>query len=211
MPEDPKAALAALEEFARVAFGEELPPWVRFVLLLAGTLLFLALALKHISAAIVDLAESVGRVTAIARSVVHGLRKPELEQQIVRRQRFANFLQTEIRRIDLLEEWRDYRYTELEAEVEAEGDRTISRILPFLPTETGDIRREKSLSRALRTSRERLVVVEGDPGSGKSVALRHVAEEMAATGILYVLQSNSYPCVREPKGARTEPKSIGRS
>ena len=44
-------------------------------------------------------------------------------------------------------------------------------------------RREKSLAEALERSTERLVLVEGDPGAGKSVALRHVAYHLAVERI----------------------------
>jgi len=42
-----------------------------------------------------------------------------------------------------------------------------------------NLRRESSLSVALQKSDERLILLEGEPGSGKSVALRHVAQKMA--------------------------------
>jgi NACHT domain len=74
---------------------------------------------------------------------------------------------------------KDYRFTELEAEVEAEGSRIGFSLLPFFQATQKGLRREKSLSKALELSKERLIFVEGEPGSGKSVALRHVAEKLA--------------------------------
>lgn len=94
-----------------------------------------------------------------------------------RRQRFAEHIEHELRRLNSMEEWSDYRFTELEAEVEAEGRRR-SRLLPFL-VRRDPLRREPSLTRALANSTERLILLEGAPGSGKSVALRHVALQMA--------------------------------
>ena len=41
------------------------------------------------------------------------------------------------------------------------------------------LRREKSLSRGLARTTDSLIILEGDPGSGKSVALRHLAEQLA--------------------------------
>jgi hypothetical protein len=95
--------------------------------------------------------------------------------------RFARHIEREIWRLNSLEAWSDYRFTELEAEVEAEGARRISRFIPFL--QRSGLRREPSLSKALESSKERLILLEGDPGSGKSVALRHVALMMAQNAI----------------------------
>lgn len=95
------------------------------------------------------------------------------------RQFFAEHIEQEIRQLNLREEWKYYRFTELEAEVEAEGKRKgINSLLFWQPIYTG-LRREKSLSKALEYSKERLIFVEGEPGSGKSVALRYVTQQIA--------------------------------
>lgn len=60
--------------------------------------------------------------------------------------------------------------------LEAEGGRQWP--IPFVRRSSG-IRRESSLATALQKSTERLVLVQGEPGSGKSVALRHVAYQLA--------------------------------
>lgn len=98
---------------------------------------------------------------------------PEEKRRIRLRQKFARHIMLEITRLDSLEEWRDDRFAELEAEVEAEGRRRAA-FLPFFNFSRSGLRREKSLSKALETSRERLILLEGEPGSGKSVALRYV-------------------------------------
>ncbi|WP_013321769.1 hypothetical protein [Gloeothece verrucosa] len=90
----------------------------------------------------------------------------EERRRTVKRQRFAKHIENEIQKLNNREEWKDYRFTELEAEVEAEGRRKGFSILPFFqPTQRG-LRREKSLSKALELSSERLILVEGEPGSG---------------------------------------------
>jgi hypothetical protein len=102
------------------------------------------------------------------------LRRTEL------RRRFADHVESEIRRLNNLEQWSDHRFAELEAEVQAEGTRRAKSLFSVLAAgERTGIRQERSLSAALRTSKERLILVEGDPGSGKSVALRHVTQAMA--------------------------------
>ncbi|MBZ5709628.1 NACHT domain-containing protein [Nannocystis pusilla] len=73
------------------------------------------------------------------------------------------------------------RYTELEAEVEAEG--------PFASrwkfwtrkggARDGQMRLESSLTAALEASRARFILLEGDPGSGKTVSLRRVERTFA--------------------------------
>ncbi|WP_287240568.1 MULTISPECIES: NACHT domain-containing NTPase [unclassified Okeania] len=108
-----------------------------------------------------------------------------------KRQRFADYIESEIRLLNSREEWKDYRFTELEAEVEAEGRRVGFSILPFVQSTKRGLRREKSLSKSLKSSRERLILVEGEPGSGKSVALRHVAEKLSRLA----MKDKSIKCV----------------
>lgn len=103
----------------------------------------------------------------------------EQKKRRLKRQRFADYIEHEIRQLNSREEWKDYRFTELEAEVEAEGKQVGFFVLPFFQSTKRGLRREKSLSRAIELSSERLILVEGEPGSGKSVALRHVAEKLA--------------------------------
>jgi hypothetical protein len=97
---------------------------------------------------------------------------------LLNRQRFAKFLAAQLDKLNLDESWEDYRFAELEAEVEAEG-RRHSRWIQRLRLTRRSIRRERSLSEALERTDERLILLEGDPGSGKSVALRHVADHLA--------------------------------
>lgn len=104
----------------------------------------------------------------------------EEKQRSIHRRYFAEHIESEIIRLGRQEDWKDYRFTELEAEVEAEGQRRIFSPIPFLNRTDNSLRREKSLSIALKTSRERLILVEGEPGAGKSIALRHVAQTLAA-------------------------------
>lgn len=103
----------------------------------------------------------------------------EEKRRLARRQMFAAVVEGKIRDINSNEEWRDYRFTELEAEVEAEGARRTFSLIPFRRRTRSGLRRERSLTRAIEMSRERLVQLEGEPGSGKSVALRFVARTLA--------------------------------
>jgi NACHT domain-containing protein len=104
---------------------------------------------------------------------------PKERRRSLRRRRFADHIESEIRRLNNLEAWSDYRFAELEAEVEAEGSRRALFSLPSLSRGRRGLRRERSLSRALEVSRDRLITLEGEPGAGKSVALRYVAQRLA--------------------------------
>ena len=101
------------------------------------------------------------------------------QRRVRNRQRFAEYIRQEIRQLNNREDWKDYRFTELEAEVEAEGKRLRALPFPFLRSTRRGLRREETLSKALELSLERLILLEGDPGSGKSIALRHVTEKLA--------------------------------
>ena len=105
---------------------------------------------------------------------------PEEKHITANRQRFAKFLWAQLEKLNLEESWEDYRFAELEAEVEAEGLQRGHGWLSRVRFQQGTLRREHSLSKALETSDEHLVLLEGEPGSGKSVALRHVAETLAS-------------------------------
>ncbi len=163
-----------LKAVFQLIFGNNLPPevwtligWVLFIsIVLGGILSFLSLLSK-----IKDV---------WAQSFKPMFYNREQKQRSKRRQKFAEHIEYELRRLDRDENWNDDRFTELEAEIEAEGRHKIHSIIPFLNRTRSGLRREKSLSKALLASDERLVLVEGEPGSGKSVALRHVALKMAA-------------------------------
>lgn len=95
------------------------------------------------------------------------------------RAKFAKHLDRQLDNLELQEEWRDDKFAELEAEVEIERtwrSRVLRRLLP-LPGVSP--RRVRSLSKALAGGSEQLVLVEGEPGAGKSVALRHLAHRLA--------------------------------
>jgi NACHT domain len=93
------------------------------------------------------------------------------------RGRFASMMLTQVTRISEAEEWQDEQFTELEAEVEVYGRRRQGL---FTRRQPESIRRVPSLSDALEQSTDQIILLEGEPGSGKSVALRHVALRMAA-------------------------------
>jgi hypothetical protein len=152
--------------------GQE-PQWL--ALAINYSLLFLLLLLGFWAALVV-----IGQCIKIWAEQIRPLYYDQaLKKRLRNRQRFANHIEQEIRQLNSREEWKDYRFTELEAEVEAEGKRLRLLPLPFFRSSRRGLRREQSLSKALELSGERLIILAGDPGSGKSIALRHVAEKLA--------------------------------
>lgn len=95
------------------------------------------------------------------------------------RRGFARYVVSQLERLAVAEDWRDDRFAELEAEVEVQGRERIVPWLRFSPYRNVTLRREKSLSTGLARTTDSLVILEGEPGSGKSVALRHLADHLA--------------------------------
>ena len=67
----------------------------------------------------------------------------------------------------------------------------------------------KSRCHWLRKSRERLILLEGEPGAGKSVALRHLTEHLARCGP-QPLASQPAAGLRQSEGTETEGQPKGR-
>lgn len=84
-------------------------------------------------------------------------------------QRFCKVLQTRLDTLDEETKWDDYYFAPLEAEVEIVDSRQIRK------------RRIVDLMHALRGDRHsQIILVLGDPGSGKSIALRKLSKELLA-------------------------------
>jgi hypothetical protein len=155
-----------IKEFIKILFGGDIPPIVlKLVIILLALWVFLyslskikKLWIENFWPLFYDAEKKKGRR---------------------RRQLFADHICREIDQLNSQVEWKDYRFAELEAEVEAEGKGKMFSFVPFLKRTRKGLRRERSLSKALKSSQERLILLEGDPGSGKSVALRYVAQSMA--------------------------------
>jgi len=170
---DPLKFIEALKEILKFIFGENSPLWV---LRLVGCLLSIAFLLLATWGGlyVIDKIRLL-----LAEKLWPAFYDADKRRRTARRRRFADHVESEIRRLNNLEQWSDYRFAELEAEVEAEGRRRLHFPFGFLGGAQSTLRRETSLAKALAGSKERLILLEGEPGAGKSVAFRHVVLQMS--------------------------------
>lgn len=97
----------------------------------------------------------------------------------VSRYNFCWGLWLDIQNLNNLEAWRDESFTDLEAEVEADGGYYESWLAKRLGRRSTGQRKVGRLIDAIRSSTEDRILLLGEPGSGKSVAVRHLAMELA--------------------------------
>ncbi|WP_038910348.1 NACHT domain-containing protein [Dickeya dadantii] len=104
------------------------------------------------------------------------------EKRVRRRKQFCAVLEADLAYLAKAENWNDQYFTDLEAEVESEGGYYASAIDKLRRKKSFGLRKERSLVRAITSSTERAMQLVGEPGSGKSVALRHLAKQLAEQG-----------------------------
>jgi len=102
----------------------------------------------------------------------------QYREHIQRRRQFLSVLSSDLAAIGKAEAWNDQNFTDLEAEVQVDGGYFASVFDRLRNHRSFGQRREKSLIGAIDGSAERCLLLTGDPGAGKSVALRHLAMQM---------------------------------
>lgn len=102
--------------------------------------------------------------------------------KVRRRKQFCAVLDADLAYLAKAENWNDQYFTDLEAEVETEGGYYATALDKLRRKKSFGLRKERSLIRAITTSTERAMQLVGEPGSGKSVALRHLAKQFAEQG-----------------------------
>ncbi|MDD1978515.1 NACHT domain-containing protein [Pseudomonas tussilaginis] len=102
--------------------------------------------------------------------------------RVRRRKQFCGVLDADLSYLAKAENWNDQYFTDLEAEVETEGGYYATAWHRVRRKKSIGLRKEKSLIRAITSSSERAMQLVGEPGSGKSVALRHLAKQFAEQG-----------------------------
>src|SRR5580704_10549853 len=116
-----------------------LPAWIKITI----ALLVLVALVSVILAVLVKTCSLI--LELWAEKIKPRFSSPEKRQRAAVRRLFARHLRTEIETRNRLENWRDEEFTELEAEVEAEGGRRSA--VPFV-RRSGGVRRESSLTTA---------------------------------------------------------------
>lgn len=104
---------------------------------------------------------------------------PEKKTIVAKRRAMAEYLGDFVKAHNLSVEWTDANYTDLEVEVEIETSASLATRLITFGRDRGGLRREP-FTKAVRSVHERRVVLQGDPGAGKSVSLRHLALRLSA-------------------------------
>jgi hypothetical protein len=107
----------------------------------------------------------------------------ERRARIRQRQQFCKVLNGDLLTLAKAESWNDQYFTDLEAEVEAEGGYYPTIVHKMLGRRSSGLRRVPALISAIESSAEQALLLVGQPGSGKSVALRHLGHQFAERGI----------------------------
>jgi hypothetical protein len=134
-------------------------------------------AIKYVLEHLVSLAEAWAKL-----GLPVPFRTREQKTFLRRRQQFCRVLCSDLDQLNKFESWNDQQFTDLEAEVETDGWYYATRLDRLRRKRTLGQRRVPSLMSAIVSSAEQCLLVIGEPGSGKSVALRHLARELAAEG-----------------------------
>ncbi|WP_375772212.1 NACHT domain-containing protein [Archangium gephyra] len=100
-----------------------------------------------------------------------------------RRSQFCRALRSDFDTLNKAESWNDQFFTDLEADIETDAPFYASLLDKLRRRKTQGLRRVPSLMEAIESSTERWLLLVGEPGSGKSVALRHLAHQLAEQGI----------------------------
>lgn len=122
---------------------------------------------------------AVKLIEAFKSSGLPRFMKREDRIKVRRRAQFCAVLEADLTNIAKAESWNDQYFTDLEAEVETEGGYYISSLHRLFGRVSTGLRKEKSLIKAISSSSERAIQLTGEPGSGKSVALRHLSSQLA--------------------------------
>ena len=166
----------ASEQFRNGFSDDKLLKSVAFIVLVAICILAVLYTLKQVVELLAATIQGLKNIGFEFSS--HKATKLELR----RRQQFCAVLRADLDAMAKAENWNDQWFTDLEAEVEADGAYFSSALAKLLGRRSVGLRRIPSLVQAIGSSNERCMLLVGEPGSGKSIALRHLARKMADAG-----------------------------
>jgi hypothetical protein len=156
---------------------------VRWLVVVGAGLLLVALVFAGLVYAIAKLIEGLAKLADIYKG--SGLPLPlgrANALKVRRRIQFCKVIAADLSYISKAENWNDQYFTDLEAEVETEGGYYASAAHRLIRRRSFGLRRVASLIRAITSSTEKVIQLIGEPGAGKSVAMRHLAAQLAARG-----------------------------
>jgi hypothetical protein len=156
-----------------IKYWNTLEGWVARILVWAIICYLLLLFTKHLLEIVAKISKSCKTLGIKVRT------SPKELARLRRRQQFCKVLGSDLATLAKAESWNDQFFTDLEAEVEAEGGYYANPVDRLLRRKSQGLRRVPSLIQAIESSTEQCLLVTGEPGSGKSVALRHLAAQLA--------------------------------
>src|SRR5664279_1927270 len=103
-------------------------------------------------------------------------KKMDEPQRAFKRARFVDDIERQLELLNEKEEWRDTRFADLEPDFDIEG---LGRSYRTPVANLVRVGRMQSLTNTLLRTNERMILLSGEPGAGKSVAMRHIAQQLA--------------------------------
>jgi hypothetical protein len=142
-------------------------------------LALIAIIVHAVKGVLDNVAKALSSLKSGIMQVVDAVRGgADFKEFLQRRKQFLAVLEADLSVIGKAEAWNDQNFTDLEAEVQIEGGYYASRWDRLRGRLSHAERKEKSLIGAIDGSAERCLLLTGDPGAGKSVALRHLATQL---------------------------------
>lgn len=164
--------------------GVSIPNWIYAIILI---IIILAIILKSLTTVF-------NFFNNILKAIKTHFYDRETKQFVEIRNTFVEHLDSEVKRLNREADWNDFHYTELEAEVEVDLSldldvlrsrnpiiwlRSLFQLIQNSKGISPALKVQKNLIHAIMHSKSPAFLVIGDPGSGKTVSLRHLFREMA--------------------------------